>query len=123
MPLSVRRRRRTACWTWTLLLVVLGVPEAPAQNVTNDGRVGVTFAHPTLLEAWSGAPYVWFDAQTESVKSYRVAFPNLIYHATPWLQGWTGFLVNWKDQTSNSTRELRPYVGVKVLMPNSAHIH
>jgi hypothetical protein len=58
------------------------------------------------------------------VKSYRVAFPNVIYHARRWLQGWAGLIVNWKDdQTAGSTRELRPYVGLKVFVPNSAHIH
>jgi len=106
------------------MLVALGSTSAHAQDVTDDGRVAATFAHPTLLDRVSGAPYVWVDDQTGSVTSYRVAFPNLIYHATPWLQGWGGLIVNWKnDSTSDDTRELRPYIGVKVFVPNSAHIH
>jgi len=45
-------------------------------------------------------------------------------HATPWLQGWGGLIVNWKnDPRSGDTRELRPYVGVKVFVPNSTHLH
>jgi len=107
-----------------LMLIALGSTSAHAQDVADDGRVAVTFAHPTLLDRVSGAPYVWVDDQTGSITSYRVAFPNLIYHATPWLQGWGGLIVNWKnDPTSDDTRELRPYIGVKVLVPNSAHIH
>src|SRR5262249_25906276 len=97
---------------------------AHGQDVTNDGRVGVTFAHPLIVDDFSGAPYAWFDDQTGGVKSYRVAFPNIVYHATPWLQGWGGLIVNWKDdEASGNTRELRPYVGVKVFVPNSAGVH
>src|SRR5215471_1256141 len=102
-----------------LMLVTLGSTGVHAQDVSDDGRVGVIFAHPTLLDRVSGAPYVWVDDQTGSVTSYRVAIPNLIYHATPWLQGWGGVIVNWKnDSTSDDTRELRPYIGVKVFVPN-----
>lgn len=110
----------------TLLLVfaALAASSAQAQDVTNDGRVGVIFAHTTLLDEFSGAPSVWFDDQTSGSKSYRVAFPNLIYHARPWLQGWGGLIVTWKDnETSGNTRELRPYVGVKVFVPDTGHIH
>jgi len=107
-----------------LVLVVLGAPRAQAQDVKDDGRVGVIFAHPTPLDDFSGAPYVWFDDQTGSVTSYRIAFPNIIYHARPWLQGWGGVLVTWtNNEPSANTREFRPYAGVKVFVPNSAHIH
>ena len=107
-----------------LALVALRAPDAHAQDVADDGRAEVEFAHPTFLDKLSGAPYVWFDDQTGSVTSYRVAFPNVIYHAKPWLQGWAGLIVTWKDDDSSSdTRELRPYVGVKIFVPNSAHLH
>ena len=38
---------------------------------------------------------------------------------------WSGMSVAWKqvEAPGNSTRELRPYVGAKVRVPNSAHIH
>ena len=125
------RRSTAACRTTRqfrlallLVLVAFDALRVQAQDVANDGRVGVTFAHPTLFDDFSGAPYFLFDDQTGGVKTYRVAFPNIIYHATPWLQGWGGFIVRWTDnQTSGNTRELRPYVGVKVFVPNSGHIH
>jgi hypothetical protein len=107
-----------------LVLIALGAASPHAQEVTNDGRVGLIFAHPLVLDDFSGAPYVWFDDQTGGVKTSRVAFPNIIYHATPWLQAWSGFIVNWTDnQASGNTRELRPYIGLKLFVPNSAHIH
>jgi Protein of unknown function (DUF2490) len=107
-----------------LVLVAFGAPRAQAQDVTDDGRVGVVVAHPTPLDDFSGAPYVWFDDQEGSVRSYRFAFPNIIYHARPWLQGWGGVFMTWKNnETSDNTREFRPYVGVKVFVPNSAQIH
>jgi len=108
-----------------LLLMTIGLtsPPARAQDVADDGRVGIILAHSTIFDDLSGAPYFWFDGQTGDVRSYRVAFPNLIYHATPWLQGWGGLIVTWKDQASGDTRELRPYVGVKIFVPNSAHVH
>jgi hypothetical protein len=107
-----------------LVLIVLGAHTARAQEVTDDGRVGMILAHPLIVDDFSGAPYFWFDDQTGGVRTYRVSFPNVIYHARPWLQGWGGLIVSWVDnQASGNTRELRPYVGVKVFMPNSAHIH
>jgi hypothetical protein len=107
-----------------LVLAALCVARVGAQDVTNDGRVGVIFAHPTLFEDLSGAPYAWADDHTGGVTSYRVAFPNVIYHVKPWLQGWSGVIVEWKNgSSSGDTREFRPYVGVKVFVPNSVHIH
>src|SRR5262245_20178199 len=116
---------RLAVCTLLLAFVALGAaPHAHAQDVTDDGRVEVVFAHPTFLDGLSGAPYVWFDDQSGGVKSYRVAFPNLIYHLKPWLQGWGGLLVNWNDnEAAGTTREFRPYAGVKIFVPNSAHLH
>ncbi len=103
---------------------MLAATSARAQDVTNDGRIGVVFAHPTIFDKFSGAPYVWFDDLTGHLTSYRVAVPNIIYQAKPWLQGWGGLLVTWKNnEASGDTRELRPYIGVKVFVPNSAHIH
>jgi hypothetical protein len=123
MQSSAERSRRIVFRALPLMLVALGGSNARAQEVTDDGRIAVIFAHP-ISDQFSGAPYVWFDDQTGGVKSYRVAFPNIIYHVKPWLQGWGGFIVFWTDnQASGNTRELRPYVGVKVLVPNSAHIH
>jgi hypothetical protein len=111
-------------FTLVLALLVMGAPMAQAQDVTDDGRVGVVFAHPTPFHGFSGSPYVWLDQQTGSVTSYRFAFPNIIYSVKPWLQGWGGVLVTWKNnETSGNTREFRPYAGVKVFVPNSTHIH
>jgi len=107
-----------------LVLVALGAPRAQAQDVTNAGRVGVGIAHPTPLDDFSGAPYFVFQDKTGDVTSYRIAFPNIIYHARPWLQGWGGVLMTWtNNESSGNTRQFRPYVGVKVFVPNSAHIH
>jgi hypothetical protein len=123
MQLCARHSLRAAVCALALALVALGARSAHAQDVTDDGRAEVTFAHPTFLDKFSGAPYIWFDDETGDVKSYRVAFPNIIYHARPWLQGWGGLLVTWTDdEASGNTRELRPYAGVKIFVPNSAHI-
>jgi Protein of unknown function (DUF2490) len=123
MQSCAERSRPIAFRAFLLVVVALGAQSARAQEVTDDGRVGVIFAHPIVGE-FSGAPYVWFDDQTGGVKTYRVSFPHVIYRARPWLQGWGGLIVNWTDgQASGNTRELRPYVGVKVFLPNSAHIH
>jgi len=105
------------------VLIAVGASHARAQDVTDDGRLGVIVAHP-IVGALSGTPYVWFDDQTGGAKTYRVSFPNVIYRVRPWLQGWGGLIVNWKDnEASGNTRELRPFAGVKVFLPNSTHIH
>src|SRR5689334_2489991 len=97
---------RLAVCRLLLAFVAFGARSAYGQDVTDDGRVAVVFAHPTFVEDLSGAPYVWFDDQTGGVKSYRVAFPNLIYHMKPWLQAWGGLIVSWKDdEASGNTRE------------------
>jgi hypothetical protein len=114
----------------TTVLCVAGLIAVAAQSagaedttpVTNDTRMGAVFAHP-IIGDFDGKPYVWFDDQTGGVKSLRVSFPDVIYRARPWLEGWGGLSVTWKDnEASGNTRELRPYVGVKVFLPNSAHI-
>jgi hypothetical protein len=116
--------RRIALQVCVIAVVAFGPSAARGQDIANDGRIGVAFAHPTIFDHVSGAPYLWFDDQTGGVKSYRAAVPNLIYHASSWLQGWTGLIVTWKDgPAAGDTRELRPYAGVKVFVPNSAHIH
>jgi hypothetical protein len=117
----VEHLQRIACG---VLALAMGAAVAHAQDVTNDGRVGVIFAHPLIIDDFSGQPYFWFDDQTGGVKEYRVAFPNIIYHAKPWLQGWSGLYVTWTDNdASGNTRELRPYIGAKIFVPNSVHIH
>jgi hypothetical protein len=106
-----------------VVLIALGAPQVHAQDVTDDGRLGVFIAHP-IVDELSGAPYFWFDDQTDGIKTYRVSFPNVIYRVRPWLQGWGGLIINWTDNdASGNTRELRPFTGVKVFLPNSAQIH
>ena len=123
MRSSAERSQPIAFRAFLLVVVALGAHSARAQEVTDDGRVGVIFAHP-IAGDFSGQPYVWFDDRTGGVRTYRVSFPNVIYRARPWLRPVGGFLVNWTDgQASGNTRELRPYVGVKVFVPNSANIH
>jgi Protein of unknown function (DUF2490) len=123
MQSRAERSERIAFRVILVVIVALGAHGARAQEVIDDGRVGAIFAHPIAGE-FSGAPYVWFDDQTGGVKTYRVSIPDVIYKARPWLQGLSGFIVNWTDgQASGNTRELRPYVGVKVFVPNTAHIH
>jgi len=124
MQSSAGLLQRIAFRAGALLLVALGASGARAQDVTNDGRVGAIFAHPLVFEKFSGEPYLWFDDETGGVKSFRIAVPNVIYHAKPWLQGWSGLILWWTDNdSSGNTRELRPYVGVKVFVPNSSHVH
>jgi hypothetical protein len=124
MQSSVQRSQPIALGALLFVVVALGAHSASAQEeVTDDGRVGLILAHPIAGE-FSGAPYVWFDDQTGDVQTYRVSFPNVIYRARPWLQGLGALIVNWTDgRPSGNTRELRPYVGVKVFLPNSANIH
>jgi hypothetical protein len=123
MQSRAERSQPIALRAFLLVVVALGAHSARAQEVLDDGRVGVIFAHPIAGDV-SGAPYLWFDDQTGGVKTYRVSVPDVIYHARPWLQGLGGFIVNWTDgQPSGNTRELRPYLGVKIFVPNSAHIH
>src|SRR5262245_45588398 len=98
--LSVRRTSSIVRSVFLLMAIGFASRGARAQDVTNDGRVGIVLAHPTIVDSLSGEPYFWFDDQTGDVTQFRVAFPNLIYHATPWLQGWGGVFVNWKNQAS-----------------------
>jgi len=109
------------CRALLLAVVVFGAHSAHAQEVADDGRIGVIFAHPIAGE-FSGAPYVWFDDQTGGVKTYRISIPDVDYRARRWLHGVGGFLVNWTDGQEN-TREIRPYVGVKIFVLNSARVH
>src|SRR5262245_3362337 len=123
MRSSAERSQPIAFRAFLLVVAALGAHSAHAQEVTDDGRIGVIFAHP-IAGDFSGQPYVWFDDQTGGVRRYRLSFPDVTYRARTWLRGMGGFIVNWTDgQASGNTRELRPWVGVKIFVPNSAHIH
>src|SRR5262245_23769837 len=102
MPWRANHSHRMTVRAVAFALVVVGVLRAHAQDVSNDGRMKVTVAHPTILDELSGAPYFWFDYQSAGVKSYRIAFPNLIYQATSWLQGWGGLIVTWRDSQASA---------------------
>ena len=123
MRSSAERSQPIAFRAFLFVVVALGAHSARAQEVTDDGRIGVIFAHPIAGDL-SGQPYLWFDDQTGGVRTYRVSFPDVTYRARTWLRGMGGFIVNWTDgQPSGNTREFRPWVGVKIFVPNSAHIH
>lgn len=92
--------------------------------VVKDYRGTVTFAHP-IIGGFAGEPYVAFDDENQPTRAFRVGFPSVTYRMTRWLQGWSGMSVIWTDADApgHSTREVRPYVGAKISVPNSAHIH
>ena len=113
-----------ACVLGLAVVLARGASAQDNASTVNDYRAEITFAHP-IAGRFSGAPYVRFDDQTNATKVYRIAFPVVMYEATSWLQGWSGLYVNWNvaEEPGDSTREIRPYVGVKVSVPNSVHIH
>jgi len=122
MSMLTRIAAGSAC---VLSLAALFAREASAQESAafDEYRVEITLAHP-IAGRFAGQPFVRFDDQTVATKVFRVEFPSVIYRATQWLQGSSGISGIWNqvEEPGSSTRELRPYVGVKVSVPNSAHV-
>jgi hypothetical protein len=110
-------------WAFAIALVVVRGAHAQSSPPAADGyRAELTLAHP-IAGGFAAAPYVSVEDKTSST-AFRVAFPVATYRATSWLEGWGGISVTWTDAEApgSSTRELRPYGGVKIYVPNAAHV-
>jgi hypothetical protein len=113
-------------------LVVAAAPlcaqSAPAAtdptNVTNEYRVTI-FPHYPITKSVSGFGYIgWVDDAEAGYKLYYFGAPGFIWTVKPWLQQWTALLAIYtnNDRTVNAkedTMELRPFIGAKLLLPNS----
>ncbi len=94
------------------------------QTVKNEFRFTADIVHPIAkhLSAF-GSLGVVINGD-KNVNEYTVGFPGITYVAAKWLQ----LLAGLKDIYSNNwnienTNELRPFVGVKFLIPNTAKVH
>jgi hypothetical protein len=95
-----------------------------AQDVQNEYRFDASIVHPLAknLVSFSGAGLVLSSDKHQN--EYYFSFPGIIYTPKKWLQFWGGFkdfyTNNWEVENTN---EMRPYGGVKLLVPNSAKVH
>ena len=97
---------------------------ALAQDAQNEYRFDASVVHPLAknLVSINGAGLV--SSSDKHQNEYYISFPGFIYNPKKWLQFWIGFkdffTNNWEAENTN---EMRPYGGVKLLVPNSAKVH
>ncbi|PWU13623.1 MAG: hypothetical protein C5B50_19030 [Verrucomicrobia bacterium] len=64
-----------------------------------------------------------FDPSQES-HNFNFLSPGLYYTASPWLQIWEGLINRYTDnQNKTDQLELRPYLGLKLFVPNDLKIN
>jgi Protein of unknown function (DUF2490) len=94
------------------------------QSVKNEFRFDVTIVHPIYkkLTGFSSAGIILNSDKKLNV--YYIGFPGLTYSPLKWLQLWGGlkdfYTNNWSGENTN---ELRPYGGIRLLIPNTAKVH
>lgn len=90
----------------------------------DEYRFTFTLGHPIVGDLSGEAYGAIYDEVDKDTTSYRLSAPNVVYKANSWLQGWGGLIYIWNDnRAGDNSHELRPFVGVKAVAPNSAHLH
>src|SRR5262245_14213566 len=99
---------------------------SPAPSVNDEYRITAFPTHP-LFGPFTGFGYLGYvEAVDKEVTTYYVGWPGVIFkpEQAKWLEGWGGFRYLWNDvATGSNTHEFRPFVGVKLYVPNHAHVN
>jgi len=112
------------CAVW---LIVLGPRASAAQETPSpddQNRFTVTLAHP-IAGPLSGAGYfAVYDEIDRNITSWRLSTPSVTYKMSSWFAPVAGIVYIWNDGEGNdNSRELRPYAGVRVSVPNQVGLH
>jgi hypothetical protein len=115
--ISMKRR-----WVYFFFLLITG--NLFSQNVKNEYRFITSIVH-SLAKKLTASSSIGFVMNAEkNLNEYEIGFPGLIYSAAKWLQICAGlddvYTNNWDSENTN---ELRPYMGIKFLIPNTAKVH
>jgi hypothetical protein len=112
------------------LALMVAAPAALAQapdddtDVTNEYRFTV-FPHYPIAGNLSGFGYMGYVKNPDlDYALWYGGFPGLIYRFAPWIQSWTALLAIYTDNATTrngkeDSLELRPFVGVKLFLPNT----
>jgi hypothetical protein len=109
---------------FVIIIILLIESVVSAQSVNNSYRFDATIIHPIAknLTGYSGIGLV--SSSDKNQNEYYISFPGITYAPKKWLQFWGGFkdffTNNWETENTN---ELRPYGGIKILIPNTAKVH
>jgi hypothetical protein len=98
---------------------------APPPPVNDEYRITAYPTHP-LFGPFTGFGYLGYvDAVDKDVTTYDLGW-RVIYKAerARWLEVWSGVIFTWNDVANGSnTHEVRPFVGLKLYVPNGAHVN
>jgi hypothetical protein len=123
----MKAQRRKHLLVLVLLLcagVALPLSLAADDDVSNEYRVALSPHHPIKGDL-SGFGHLEYRVNPEQdYQAYDVLWPGLTYSVKPWLQFSGGLISRYTDrEQSADTFELRPFAGVKFLLPNEAKWH
>jgi hypothetical protein len=95
-----------------------------SQTVKNEYRFHASILHPIAKKLTSFSSIAVALNEDKDLNEYAIGFPGLIYSPVKWLQFWGGlndvYTNNWSNENTN---ELRPFAGIKFLIPNTAKVH
>ena len=105
-----------------LLLAALLVPLAARgadDDVSDEYRLTLAM-HSKITDKVSGNGTLGFFANPDlDTRTYRVQWPDFTYRAARWIQLSGGLLTQYiHDEHKADKLELRPFAGVKLLVPN-----
>jgi hypothetical protein len=99
-------------------------PSAPPVN--DEYRLTAFPTHPLFGSFTGFGKLGYINNVDKQVTTYSLGWPGVIYKSerARWVEGWGGFIYEWNDVTDKSnTHEIRPFVGLKLYVPNSAHMN
>src|SRR5262249_11745701 len=126
-PCALLRLKLLLCACLLIPRAAMAQATAPPEPPINDEyRITAFPTHP-LFGDFVGFGYLGYvDAVDKNTKTYYLGWPGVIYkpRQAGWIEGWAGFIYVWNDiENASNTHELRPFVGVKLYVPNSAHVN
>jgi len=111
-----------ACLLFLFLLAVASLPAwAQDEDIGNEYRLTLFPSH-RINDKLTGFAYLGYVGNPEKdYQTYYLGWPAAAYAPNRWLQLWGGLVGLYTNNENSSDKlELRPFIGVKLLLPNEA---
>ncbi len=120
---ALKRTEGRAPFTVTMLFlfaVASAVSARADEEVGNEYRFTLSPHHPIKGDLTGFGQFEYRDNPEKNYQAYEVLWPGLTYSVKHWLQFSGGWLTRYTDNEQSADKlELRPFAGVKLLVPNN----
>jgi len=120
-----RAKVRAAFATWLLMLFILIVAALPARGQDeargNEYRLTL-FPYHRISDKVTGFGYLGYvNNPDKNYQTFYVGWPGVNYTINKSVQLWAGLVFTYTNYENSSDKlELRPFIGVKLFLPNKA---